>query len=277
MKQLIGVLAAAAIAFGQLPLLPDTACLRYRFTAGDTLIYRVEAQDSILLGEEPALVRERYETLMLLCDSVDADGTFWLRLLPIEFLARERQDTLQALRPESPCLHRPVLLRIDSLGRRLSGTSPARALVCPGGPFALPFLLPLAPQCVRTHESWLVQDSLELWENGFPPPRLFRTSLLRLFPQWDTLGYRGREIQHVTTSQGWFVRDSALTARSVGNAFGRLLLSADGIPVWAYTTQELRLSLTLGGVQRVGLHYSNEWYRLQELRSARSLRPFPRR
>jgi hypothetical protein len=268
----LGSLAAGAAL--QLPVLPDTVCLRYRFQPGDTLFYRVEAQDSILIGQEPPLVRERYETLLLICDSIGADGSFWLRWIPSEFLARERLDTLKALRPESPCQQRSVTLHVDTLGNRLAVTSSSTAPVaCPGGAFQLPFLVPLSPECVRIHASWLVQDSVELWENGFPPPRFVRTALLRAFPPLDTLGYRCSEVQHVTTGTGWFIRDSALSVRAVLNAFGRLLIAEQGFPVWGYTTQEIRLTLHLTGTQREGMHYVNVWYRLYDRRPARQTPP----
>ncbi|GBD07518.1 hypothetical protein HRbin21_01347 [bacterium HR21] len=252
----------------QRSILPDTLCLRYRFLPGDTLIYRVEAQDSILIGQRAPLWRERYELLWLICDSVGSDGTYWLRLIPTEFLAQERMDTLRSMRPESPCERRPTILQLDSLGRRLEAHSPEGASrVCPGGAFQLPFLIPLAEQCIRLHESWLLQDSLELWENGTPAPRFLRTALLRRFPSVDTLGFRCTAIEYVTTGTGWFVRDSLLSARAVVNAFGRFLLAAEGIPVWAYVTQEIRLALSLEGREQHGLHYLNLWYRLQERRT----------
>ncbi|MCS7169461.1 MAG: hypothetical protein NZ949_02435, partial [Candidatus Kapabacteria bacterium] len=256
----------------QLPILPDTVCLRYRFQPGDTLIYRVEAQDSILIYGQPPLVRERYETLVLICDSVGADGSFWLRMVPTEFLARERMDTLQSLRPLSPCQRRPVVLRVDTLGARLTGHAPENAVVCPGGILQLPFLQPLHG-CVRVHESWLVQDSLELWENGTPAPRLSRTALLRAFPPKDTLGHHCTEVRHTTTGIGWYIQDEALSVRGVVNSFGRLLLSAAGIPIWAFTTQEIRLSLTMGTQQHEGFHYLNVWYRLQERRALQRSTP----
>lgn len=268
-------------AAAQLPLLPDTLCLRYRFQPGDTLVYRVEAQDSIFIGHRAPLWRERYETLWLICDSVGADGTYWLRLIPAEFVARERMDTLRSIRPESPCLRRPVTLHLDSLGRRLHSASlRGSPRVCPGGAFQLPFLVPLAEQCIRLHESWLVQDSLELWENGSPPPRFVRTALLRRFPPVDTLGFRCSAIEYVTTGKGWFVRDSLLSARAVVNAFGRFLLADEGIPVWAYLTQEIRLSLVLEGTEQQGMHYLAIQYRLQERRAGKlqrsSFRSAPR-
>ncbi len=249
---------------GQLPLLPDTACLRYRFEPGDTVEYRVEARDSILIGHESPLIRERYETLLLVCDSVDRGGNFWLRLLPTAFLARERLDTLQSLRSESPCLQRVTVLQLDSLGRRLAGMSLSPdTVVCLGSPFQLPFLPPLNASCVRLHESWLVHDTLVLWEQATPPPYFVRTALMRRFPTRDTLGFRCREIQFVTTGQGWFARDSAFTVRAVVNSFGRLLLSEDGTPVWSFLTQEIRLHLALGARSLEGLHYTSMTVRLQ--------------
>ncbi len=253
----------------QLPLLPDTLCLRYRFYPGDTLEYRIEAQDSILIESQAPLLRERYETLLLVCDSVGADGTFWLRFIPGAFLARERTDTLTSFRSESPCQHRIVVLQTDSFGQRLKGGSSEQApTVCPGGVLQLPFLLPLSPRCVRIHESWLIQDSLELWENATPAPRFTRTSLLRLFPRKDTLGYRCADVHHVTTGKGWFVRDSTLSVHGIVNAFGRLLLSEEGIPVWAYITEEIRLGLWINGRLHEGLHYGNVFFRLQARRPA---------
>ncbi|MCS7177564.1 MAG: hypothetical protein NZ960_08165 [Candidatus Kapabacteria bacterium] len=267
--------AVVAHSSPQLPILPDTVCLRYRFQPGDTLIYRVEAQDSIFIYGQPPLVRERYETLVLICDSVGADGSFWLRMVPTEFLARERMDTLQSLRPVSPCQHRPVVLQVDTLGTRLSGHAPENTVVCPGGVLQLPFLQPLHG-CIRAHESWLVQDSLLLWENATPPPRFARTALLRAFLPRDTLGHRCLEVQFTTTGSGWYIRDSAFAVRAVTNSFGRLLLSTEGIPVWSYTTQEIRLSLQLGGTVTEGLHYINLWHRLEEYQSARrKLSPSP--
>ncbi len=263
----------------QLPVLPETLCVRYRFTPGDTLVYRIEAHDSILIGQEVPLRRERYETLWVLCDSVGSDGAYWLRRIASDFLARERMDTLQSLRPESPCTHRSVVLQLDSLGHRLGGEPlPEAPVVCSGGPFQLPLLVPLSRHCPRIHESWLVQDTVELWENGTPAPRLIRTALLRMFPRLDTLGYRCTAIEYVTTGTGWFARDSTLSARAVVNSFGRLLLADEGIPIWGLFSQEIRLTLSLGGAVQPGLHYLNVRYWLQERRTGhlrRSSLPSP--
>jgi hypothetical protein len=176
-------------AWTQWALGTDSTCFAYRFRAGDTLLYRIEAQDSIVLQNRPPLVRHRYETLRLVCDSVDsAAGRFWLRLTPVEFLARERQDTLEALRPHSPCLQRTVVLCMDSLGGRHSVQAPAEPLVCPGGAFQLPLMAPLEPECKRIYESWLVQDTVELVENASPAPVLVRTVLARAFPEQGHAG-----------------------------------------------------------------------------------------
>jgi hypothetical protein len=52
-------------AWTQWALGTDSTCFAYRFRAGDTLLYRIEAQDSIVLQNRPPLVRHRYETLRL--------------------------------------------------------------------------------------------------------------------------------------------------------------------------------------------------------------------
>lgn len=271
---LAGYLAAMGSSAAQLPILPDTLCLRYRFTPGDTLLYRIEARDSILIGQQAPLVRERYELLVVVCDSVDGSGHFWLRMLPKEFLAQEWMDTLRSVRPLSPCLQRAVAVQLDSLGQRLTGSSPRPdTVVCPGGPFQLPFLPPLSASCVRLHESWLVQDTLLLWENATPAPRFARTALLRRFPSLDTLGFRCTEVQCVTTGKGWFLRDSAFSVRGVVNAFGRLLLSEDRMPVWSFLTQEIRLQMELGGRALEGLHYTRVTVRLHEPEVPRGEKP----
>jgi hypothetical protein len=261
-------------AWTQWALGTDSTCFAYRFRAGDTLLYRIEAQDSIVLQNRPPLVRHRYETLRLVCDSVDsAAGRFWLRLTPVEFLARERQDTLEALRPHSPCLQRTVVLCMDSLGGRHSVQAPAEPLVCPGGAFQLPLMTPLEPECKRIYESWLVQDTVELVENASPAPVLVRTVLARAFPEQDTLGYRCRVLQFVATGSAFYSDGARLSSQAIVNSFARLHIAEEGFPVAGFITHELKLQLWLGGEPLPGVHYCNVFYRLAERRTPQVTAP----
>jgi len=265
----------ASLAWAQWTIGPDSVCFAYRFRAGDTLLYRIEAQDSIVLRDRPPLVRHRYETLQMVCDSVDPAGRFWLRLTPIEFLARERQDTLEALRPHSPCLQRTVLLCVDSLGRRHFARAPADTLVCPSGAFQLPLMAPLEPECKRIYESWLVQDTVELVENASPAPVLVRTVLARAFPEQDTLGYRCRVLQLVATGSAFYSDGARLGSQAIVNSFARLHIAEEGFPVAGFITHELKLQLWLGREPLSGVHYCNVFYRLAERRTPQATAPSP--
>ena len=49
----------------------DTLCHKYNFSVGDTLEYRIESGDSIVVNWDSPLTKERFERIRIVCESVD--------------------------------------------------------------------------------------------------------------------------------------------------------------------------------------------------------------
>ena len=126
MLLMLGLASASAQIMPQrgyrsLPLGKDTLCFRYHFVPGDSLLYKVEAIDSITFGKQESYAKQRFEWVTLICDSVSSVGHYYLRYQVLASreitIAYPQMDT--ALRETSPWKDRTAYLVVDSLERRI--------------------------------------------------------------------------------------------------------------------------------------------------------------
>ena len=257
------------------PLGSDTTCFRYSFVKGDTLIYTVQSADSITFPGQPVLIKVRNEVVSVICDSVSPESHYTMRITLRNVVEFQSNGVDTATRSESPWVGRSATIVIDSLGNRLRTTSDndTAATLTPGGAFQ-PLLLPtLGGSCGVQNQSWLVEDTTLLVENGVPEPVFAHSTLWRVIDATDTLGRHFQQIQYTQTGLGrvQVVSNSVnLDMHAVVASFGKLTLDAVlHVPFHLFATSEDRLEIRLpnGGTQN-GKHHMSLNARLREVRSA---------
>ncbi|MBI3258272.1 MAG: hypothetical protein HYZ54_02145 [Ignavibacteriae bacterium] len=256
----------------------DTVCYRYNFIKGDSLLYRVISQDSIVFYPQDAVVKERVEIYMIICDSIGKNGHFFLSQTMVDYASKESSGTIRdQVRLESPWLKRKVWFEIDSVGNRYSygAEDTLKADVSPGGAFQPNLFFPFKESCKHKGESWIVATADDLPENSIPPAYRRNTSLFRVLPNVDTLGQMCNSLQYTLTAQGNvripYTNGQMLTTNSVIAQFGILHISqADNVPVHFYATAEIKLSVKApNGKELKGTQYITSNFKLVEFHSSR--------
>ena len=152
----------------------DTVRLRYHFSPGETVTYRVVSRDSIVMLDSArrTFANERVEIIEYRCDTVLVDGYVMTMTLK-EYAATESMNGIPPVtRTSHPWVGRPVTFLMGPTGNREREsllemtTEPG---VAPGGPFA-PLLLPVLGDSnshvgasnTRKHGYWL-------FDNVYPP------------------------------------------------------------------------------------------------------------
>lgn len=264
-----------------LPLGKDTLCFRYMFNVGDTLLYHVQSEDSILFVGEPTLIKSRTELVLVWCDSIITSNVYRLHLTVIGAREMQRTPTDTADRTSSPWVGRTATLIIDSAGNRLemSADDATVAAMSPGGAFQ-PLILPtLGELCGRQNESWLIRDTIALVENSVPPAAFEHATLWRVLDRADTLNRRFIQIQYTQTGIGGLsIRSDnlAMDVKAQVAAFGKLTMdSALQVPFHLFATSENKITLTtLQGTERKGKQLVSVHISLLESRSSLPQRKF---
>lgn len=259
----------------------DTVCLSYHFNKGDTLIYFVEARDSIIIDYDSPLLRSRMEHILIACDSVGSNGRFYITQIMINFLAKESMhETKNVERKESPWLGRKVQYEIDSLGMRYSVKldDSLNAAMSPGGAFNPPLLPILGGKYKHIGESWIVNSEFDLPENGIPVPLVRMSYLIRSREPYDTLNSRCNKIEYISTGQGSFTMNSNkenITVTSILNGHGNASIDTlHNLLVHHYSTVEQKLSIvTNDNVTKPGLHFTSINYTLIDYKFANVAKP----
>ncbi len=251
----------------------DTLCFLYRFEAGDTLVYDIDARDSIWVQGTGHVLKLRHSRMLVICDSA-SHGTYWLRQIMTS--SSERQSTVDTTseRDTHPWVNRVLKVVMDSLGKRTFATvaRPDVIAMHPGGPFSPLLLPPLGESCGRQNQSWITEDTVELTDNGVPPPVIAHLTLWRVLDKVDTLSRRFRQIQYSTTARGSHkvaADGMDMTTIATINAFGKL--SFDdllNVPYHVFATSENKLDIELkNGVTRQAMQKTSMDAQLLELRS----------
>lgn len=281
-------LAATAAGFSQFNIVPggkplvlgkDTLCFSYDLRAGDTLIYALDAMDSVDVVNSQRFAKFRSEVYQIICDSVSRSGMMHLTMGLVFAAERHVRGPDTTMRTTHPWIGRRQYIGIDSLGHRAYARSDndTAATVAPGGAFQ-PMLLPIIDtSCGRQQQSWLSQDTILLVENAVPNPVLIQQNFWRVLDHFDTLGRKTQRIQYTQTGNG------AVVLRSRGNSFQtQSLLAGYGLVTFdralkvilhQFATVENKFTMTIpGGIEVKGTHQTTETITLRELRS-----PDPRR
>lgn len=256
------------------PLGTDTTCFRYHFVPGDTLIYTIEASDSVAFLGDPVLLKIRRSVVSVICDSVTPKGHYRLRVTLRHVVERQTTVSDSSEHEGSPWVGREAFLEIDSLGVRHAVwvDDDHRAALTPGGAFQ-PLLLPtLGESCGVQNQSWMVQDTTLMVENGVPEAAYAHATLWRVIDKADTLGRRFHQIQYTQTGLGTVEVNSdrvKLTMHAVIAAYGKLSLDAElQVPFHLFATSEDRLEIThANGQAQKGKHLTSMHARLREIRS----------
>lgn len=251
----------------------DTVCFKYKFQPGDYLIYRVESRDSIVFDYDTPLLRDRYERLIVICDSISSNGYFYLNMYYTDYTAIESKgDIKDVRRNSSPWIDRHIYLVIDSSGNRINGTTQDKmnAAVSPGGPFQPYLFFPFQQSCKQVNESWLVNSIDTLYENAFPPAILEHSNLFRAEELIDTLGYSCVKFRFIRTGNATYqlkTQDQNIFSTAVINSGGRMFISKEYyVPVHFFQTIEQKLRVYFSEENyKVGKHYTNTNFTLEEI------------
>lgn len=260
----------------------DTLCFRYRFAAGDTLLYSIESKDSIDIDTRGILAKVRSERLKIICDSA-LHGTYHLRLITTRASEYQATETDTVFRPGHPWVGREVRLVIDSLGHRLAVSSSSDlAMLSPGGAYQ-PLRLPiLDSSCGRQNQSWLSEDTVRYVENAVPYPVVNQQVLWRVGDKLDTLGRKGQWIIYSLTGFGMMDMSASQLAMQSTSAIaesGRIVYDNQlGVPLVATIQHDNRFTmLTTSGSKTTGKHLMVVVMELDEIYSHDPKRRFLRR
>jgi len=251
---------------------------RLNFIKNDSLFYRVVSDDSIsFLGQQP-LIKERAELYLIVCDSVGANGHFYLSQELINFASKESSGEVKdRIRTESSWIGRKVWYEIDSVGNRyrFGATDSLTADVSPGGAFQPNLFFPFKESQKKTGESWIVESLDDLPENCIPAPLRKQTSIFRALPSVDTLGAPCEQFQYTMTAQGSvqlkYTNGQMLRTNAIIAQFGKLEMnSIYMVPHHLYATAEVKLTLKLpDGKEMKGMHHVTSNFFLVEIHSQR--------
>ncbi len=265
--------------FSPPPLGSDTLCFRYQFYPADTLVYRIEAADSIAIVGSPTILRIRNEIVQIICDSVQDQSLYFLRIKWIRASERSITYADTSARSSHPWTQKTIYLAIDSLGhRRMAWNSdPSSAMIAPGGAFQPMLLPPLDTSCGRQNQSWLYQDTSVLAENGSPYPVAAYSWLWRVLDSVDTLGKTYNQIQYTLTGLGTVgltATQTSLHMRAAISGYGKLSMeSATHVLYHLFATVQAKVEITLAnGSVREGNHHTTMNMHLVELRRSQHLR-----
>ncbi|MER3329866.1 MAG: hypothetical protein RIF34_09845 [Candidatus Kapaibacterium sp.] len=250
----------------------DTLCHFYSFSVGDTLEYRVESGDSIVVNWESYLTKERFDRIRIVCDKIDKKtGHFFLSYEYIDFIGSEFKPLYEKVeRKEHPWLNKKVILEIDSFGRRYSYSymdTTSKGFTS-GGPFQGSLIQPIGTKCSTKGSSTILQkDTAYFAENGFQTPKIVMTYLIENMGEVDTLDYNSTRVDLSTTGNGEvFIesKEAMFYMSSVINGHVENYISNElHIPIWQYFTQEQNFTMELGkGKKTKGFHYTYSIYNL---------------
>jgi hypothetical protein len=265
---------------GDVEVKKDTLCHFYNFSVGDTLEYRVESGDSIVVNWESYLTKERYERIRIVCEKIDKKtGHFFLSYENIDYIGYEFKPLYEKVEREShPWLNKKVIIEIDSLGRRHSfqySDTTTKGLTA-GGPFQGSLIQPIGMKCSAKGNSVILQkDTSYLAENGYQTPKVVMTYLIENMGEVDTLDNNCTRIDLSTTGNGEvFIesKDAMFYMTTVVNGHVENYMSNDlHIPIWLYFTQEQNFTMELGqGKKTKGFHYSYSIFNLDRYVSGKN-------
>jgi hypothetical protein len=241
----------------------DTISYKLAFVPNDTLIYRVNSFDSITINFDKPLMRNRVEHWQIVCKSIDNRNRYVLGIKLIDYKAKEKiKGTKEQEVFDSPWINHEVIFTVDSLGDRYYNYPVDSSLVAmgPGGAFQPILLIPFLRGVKPINQTWIVNSTDTLLENGFPLPLMKQVSLFKLNPIQIIDGDSCASLEYVKTGQGVVLPSQSgimMNVTSVINSYGELYLSLKrNLPIKLFTTVEQKLTIMLpGGDTDSGFHY----------------------
>lgn len=250
----------------------DTLVHKYNFVVGDTLEYRIESADSIVVNWGSALTKKRYERIRLVCEKVDKKtGHFFISYEYNQYLGYEEKALYKKTeRDTHPWLNKKVIIEMDSLGKKYSYqyTDTTTKGFTAGGPFQGSVLQPLGKKFSTKGQSWIIQkDTTYLAENGYQTPKSILTNLFENKGIVDTLDNKcvRIDISFTGSSEVFVNSEKAMFLMTAGqNGHSENLLSIEyHIPIWVYFTQEQNFDMELGNNKsNKGTHLSYSIFQL---------------
>lgn len=228
----------------------EEGSVRYRFTQGEEVRYRVVAVDSILLHDrqDKRLSRRRVEVVKYRCDSILPDGNYLVTVEWTDYAATERYDTLpEVIRTTHPWIGHPRSFIMTPTGHRVDMVRYDKvAGAAPGGPFA-PLAIPCLGEGIEARGNDIFPNKQWLFDNVFPPVMWNGTTYRNLQGVIDTLGEELELVELTETARAYYIPtgmpDSILTESRINGAGRYLLSSKKGYPVGG--TYDLIADITL--------------------------------
>jgi hypothetical protein len=228
----------------------DTVRVRYNFTQGQEITYRMVTHDSVAMWDTvPRIIMaERVEMVNVRCDTILPEG-FLLTMTLQSYVATEtRPGVGSAVRESHPWVGREVTFLLGPTGEHISllpyDTSAGSS---PSGPFRPLLLPPLGDSITWIGASGNFNADYWLYENTFPPVR-FAGTCFRVIPRrTDTLGHSALAValSHVGRI-AYAVPGSEMMNTSVVNGSGVYYLATDlGYPVGGDYEMIANLKFTL--------------------------------
>ena len=214
--------------------------LRYDFSEGESVTYRVLSFDSLVIWDiDPRVViRERVERITYRCDTILPEG-YGMTMILEDVVVRERVDTLPwAMKTEHPWVGRPIRFLMNEDGKRIrlrdTMNSPGSM---PGAPFQALVIPHLGGADTVSPGAGSVFDrSMWLLDNVYPPVQWNGGGLRKILGVGDTLEHHTIAVELSATGQVWYtpptIGKEKLTTHIVVNGSGKYWISLDaGYPV----------------------------------------------
>lgn len=255
--------AAAASKGDGLP--PGSYVLRYKFSRGESVTYRVLSYDSIVIwdAEPRVLIRQRAEQVTYRCDTVLPDGYGMTATLD-QAVVRERLDSLPwTIRTEHQLVGQPIrfLMKEDGERVRLRET-PAVGGSMPGAPFQ-PLLIPHlgGVDTVSAGAGSVFEREMWLLDNVYPPVMWQGGGMRKILGTADTLGRHTLVVELSEVGQVWYTPptttgDTLITHTRL-NGGGRYWLAFDeGYPLTGeyQLVGNITFTNSATGKERLGRH-----------------------
>lgn len=253
----------------------DSYVLRYDFSEGETVTYRVLSYDSIVIWDEAprVLIRQRAERISYRCDTILPEG-YGMTVTLEQAVVRERLDTLPwMVRTEHLWVDRPIrfLMKEDGERVRLRET-PELSGSMPGAPFQ-PLLIPHlgGADTVSVGAGSVFEREMWMLDNVYPPIQWKGGTFRKILGTADTLGHPTLAVELSEVGQVWYtpppVGTDTLVTHTRVNGGGRYWIDFDaGYPV----TGEYQLigNITFtnsAGEERMGRHTISMEFQLDPL------------
>lgn len=182
--------------------------LRYDFSEGESVTYRLLSYDSIVVWDKApkVLVRQRIERMTYRCDTILPEG-YGMTLTLDDAVVREQFDSLPwMVRSDHPWIGKPVRFLMAPNGERLRlrDTMETHGSM-PGAPFQ-PLLIPHLGRAdtVSIGAGGVFERAMWLLDNVYPPVQWTGGAIRKIIKRADTLGHSTVLVELSETGQVWY-------------------------------------------------------------------------